>query len=286
MDTDNFHLHESTIKETDIIYHERLGFGADGEVYRITWKSEEGEVEAAAKKIKLPSDASRFQQLKFEIHVAQNFRHENVIRYYGYAITETHVIIVMEYAAKGSLFRYLKSLRKKDPKVHLSSGEIHSWAKQAAKGIQYLRKSSLVHRDVKSPNLLITADNTLKLCDFGLTKYLPETRSTYTGRGTFRWLAPEVWKDQKLSPKADVFAFGIVLWELITGEEPYEGMRPEHVVFSVAYGNKRPDIPTRCADVYRTLLTQCWQGDRDQRPTIDEIVAILDGTEQVFGIRK
>ncbi|XP_072050075.1 mitogen-activated protein kinase kinase kinase 20-like [Amphiura filiformis] len=283
MAMNTFHTEESTIKETDIVYHERLGFGSDGEVYRITWMSEDGDTEAAAKKIKLPSDETRLQQLRFEIQVAQNFNHDNVIKYYGHVITDTHVIIVMEYAAKGTLFRYLQALRKKNPRVHLSSQQIRTWAKQAAEGIQYFRTAGIVHRDVKSPNLLIMADGTLKLCDFGLAKYLHGTETTNKGRGTARWLAPEVWKEHKLSPKADVFAFGIVLWELISGDEPYEGMRPEHVVFSVAYGNKRPDIPARCPDVYKSLMKQCWEDDRNKRPTIEEIVTRLDGTDEIFG---
>lgn len=281
----NFHAEESTIKESDITYHEQIGHGSDGEVFRVTWKSKDGDVEAAAKKIKIPSDSSHIQQLRFEVKVAETFNHENVIKYYGHIITESHVIIITEYAAKGSLFGYLKKLRN-DGRSRLTSAQIHRWASHAAHGIQYLRKADLVHRDIKSPNFLIMADDTLKLCDFGLTKYLPNTKSTYSGKGTFRWLAPEVWKDLKLSPKADVFAFGIVLWELVTGEEPYEGMRPEHVIFSVAYGSVRPEIPERCPDIYRTLMLQCWEDDRNKRPDIDEVVDRLDEPEEVFGLRE
>ena len=263
---------ESNIKESDVKLLDRVAYGASGEVYQATWKSSKHgqKLEVAAKKIPLRSDATPAEQMKLEVDILQGLDHENVVKYYGHVVTQKYLMIITEFAAKGSLKDYLKT------KMRLTRELANKWAIEAAQGIQYLQNVGIVHRDIKSANFLITADNTLKVCDFGIAKLQDSTKTTqHTDRGTLPWLAPEVFMEGKLSPKADVYSFGIVLWELHSCELPYRGMIPQHVMFKVATEKIRPEIPEDCPPEIRQLIEECWAQDRGLRPQIDEVVERL-----------
>ena len=187
-------------------------------------------------------------------------------------MTETHVIVVTEYASKGSLFDYLKSTNvlPKDLK--------EQWAIEAAEGIKYLKDNKILHRDIKSPNIVITADKPTKDMWFRYSK------RTFREQGQLR--AEKVlsngklqksFTEDKLSPKADVFAFGVVLWELETCQEPYEGKTLEHVMWKVGNDDLRPEIPNSCSPTYRQLMQRSWDKDRSSRPEIEEILDLLKG---------
>ena len=265
---------KSTINESDIVYHERIGRGASGDVYRITFKSDKfGEIEAAAKKIPISKDDNINEKFGREINYLQSLDHESIITYYGHVVTDESLVIVTEYASNGSLYDYLKRKGRLPPALKIK------WAIQAAKGIDYLQKKHVSHRDIKSPNFLITSDNNLKICDFGIAKDLTSTKTTTSGKGTIKWLAPEAYSftsSSMLSPKSDIFSFGIVLWELETCQEPYPGMRPERVMWLVGFEKGRPQIPATCPPVLKDLMERCWDGDRNKRPGPEEIVKTLE----------
>ncbi|XP_072046696.1 mitogen-activated protein kinase kinase kinase 20-like [Amphiura filiformis] len=261
----------STISETDIAYHEFIDRGSSGDVYRAYWNSPDlSEIEVAAKKIPLRKDQSIEDQLGNEINFLQKLEHPNIIKYYGQIITGNYVVIVTEYAAKGSLYDYLKCQSSIPSALKLK------WAIQAARGIRYLQENKVLHRDIKSPNFLITADYNLKICDFGIAKDLTSTRTTVTSRGTIKWLAPEVFTEEKLSPTADIFMYGIVLWELETCEEPYDGISPERVMWRVGTEGLRPTIPATCPATMSDLIQRCWDDKRYKRPKVDEIIEQLE----------
>ena len=273
---------ESTIDESDLVYHEQVGRGATGDVFRVTWKSKRfGSIEAAAKKIPLFKDENIEEKFGSEVKYLQMLKHENIVTYYGQVVTPDYLVIVTEYAANGSLYDYL---RKRTTPLPLK--QKLEWAIQAAKGIGYLRDNNVLHRDIKSGNFLITRDNVLKICDFGIAKDLTSTKTATSEKGTVRWLAPEVFTEEKLSPKADIFAFGIMLWELETGEIPYKGIRSERVMWIVGNKGQRPEIPTNCNPELKDLMQRCWDGDRGNRPDVEKILeqlqSYLESCECVF----
>lgn len=260
----------STINESDLTYHEQVGRGATADVFRVTWKSNKyGKIEAAAKKIHIFKGEDIASKIGGEISYLQDLNNENIIRYYGHVVTPTYVVVVTEYAAKGSLYDYMKD------KSSLPKAVKKKWMLQAAESVRFLARNNIVHRDIKSPNFLITADGDLKLSDFGIAKDMTSTKTTVSSKGTVKWLAPEVFTEEKLSPKADIFALGVVFWELETCEEPYEGKSQEHVMFKVGTDDLRPKIPEDCQPAIRNLIEQCWARDRDQRPDINNVVSRL-----------
>ncbi|XP_072028189.1 uncharacterized protein [Amphiura filiformis] len=189
----------------DLTYHEHLGFGASGTVYRVTWKSTEfGTIEAAAKKIRFEGDIS--EKHKREIEFLKRLDHKNIVKYYDAVIEKEHVVIITEYAAKGSLHGYLKD-RDKLPKTLLQR-----WIYHLACGVNYLEENKVAHCDLKSPNCIIMADDVLKICDFGIARDLTSTKTTRSAhKGSVKWQAPEIFKDEILSPKAAIYAFGIIV---------------------------------------------------------------------------
>ena len=251
----------------NLSYHERLGGGHSGEVFKVTWKSKEyGNVEAAAKKIRYEGKLT--ESAKQEIELLKKLDHRNIIKYYDTILEKEHVVIITEYAAKGSLYHYLKDKDK------LPDNQRNRWIIDLACGIHHLKTNSLTHRDLKSLNCVITADDMLKICDFGLARYLTSTTTTNM-KGTVKWLAPEAIKDQKLSPQADIFAFGIITWEIVSCDEPYKGMRMEAIMYQVCESDLRPIIPADCPAFLKDLMEKCWHADRNQRPSSLEIVKLL-----------
>ncbi|XP_072028182.1 mitogen-activated protein kinase kinase kinase 20-like [Amphiura filiformis] len=250
-----------------LTYHECLGHGASGTVYRCTWKSKEfGTIEAAAKKIRFDGEITA--QQKREIDFLKKLDHKNIIRYYDTIIEKEHVVIVTEFAAKGSLYDYLKDKDK------LPENLLHQWIFDLARGVDYLKKNDVAHRDLKSPNCIITADGVLKICDFGIAKDLTSTKTTESTKGSVRWQPPELFMNYQLSPKADIFAFGIIVWEMVSCKRPYEGMRNEAVTYQVMSDDirLRPKIPDDCPQFLRELMEKCWHQDRTQRPESSEVM--------------
>ncbi|XP_072027685.1 uncharacterized protein [Amphiura filiformis] len=199
------------LHEEDLTYHKRIGRGASGSVYRATWKSKD----VAVKIIDIPHDKADLAEIR---SLERLSNHENVIKYYGHIITDEAVIIVTELAEKGSLFDHLKKLRTTGSRIPPPT--LRRWIIETARGLQHLRKAGLVHRDIKPSNLVLTADDTLKICDFGIAKDQIRTNAT-NAKGTWQYQAPEI-IENKSSPKSDVFAYAVTIWEMITGEIPYK----------------------------------------------------------------
>jgi len=113
----------------------------------------------------------------------------------------------------------------------------------------------------------------VKVCDFGLSRIVEQTLSaTMTSCGTPCWTAPEILRNSRYTEKADVYSFGILLWEIVTREDPYKGMPPFQVVFAVGTQKIRPKIPVSCPPCWAELITQCWAEDPEMRPSFVELL--------------
>ena len=175
---------------TNLTYKGKLGGGANGIVHLASLRNLDGSTtEVAVKKIPKLSgdkdDKDRIEQEK-EILFLRRLNHPNVIEFIGTVLDCNELVLVTEYASKGSLYDYLKNERENNRK--LPQDQVYDWAIQAARAIRYLQEMNVTHRDIKSPNFVITAKDVLKLCDFGLAKDLSVSVSIQSIKGMFRYI--------------------------------------------------------------------------------------------------
>jgi len=183
---------------------------------------------------------------------------------------------VTEFMVNGSL-RHV--LQRKDK--YLDRRKRLIIAMDAAFGLEYLHSKNIVHFDLKCDNLLVNLkDQSRPICkvgDFGLSKIKRNTLVSGGVRGTLPWMAPELLNgsSNKVSEKVDVFSFGIVMWEILTGEEPYANMHYGAIIGGIVNNTLRPPVPASCDPEWRRLMEQCWAPDPAQRPAFTEIAGRL-----------
>ncbi|PKI75717.1 hypothetical protein CRG98_003860 [Punica granatum] len=164
-------------------------------------------------------------------------------------------------------------------------------ARDAAFGMEYLHGKNIVHFDLKSHNFLVNMRDpqrpVCKIGDLGLSKIKQRTLVSGGVRGTIPWMAPELFnsKSNMVTEKIDVYSFGIVMWELLTGEEPYENLRSEEIIAGIINGNLRPNIPSWCDPVWRSLMERCWSSDPESRPSFSEVAKELRTMSAAMNIK-
>jgi tRNA A-37 threonylcarbamoyl transferase component Bud32 len=258
------------IDVTKITSGKRIGKGSFGEVYHGTYLG----TDVAVKKILTNKISPEFmQEFAREAALMRDLRHPNVVQFLGAAMDEPDICIVTEYMSKGSLYHLLH-----DPKVAISWEMVRKVALDAARGMAYLhlRTPAIIHRDLKSHNLLVDDNWKVKVCDFGLSKIAVDMQATMTACGTPCWTAPEILRNARYTTKADVFSYAIVLWELVTREEPFAGMPAFQVIFAVGTKGVRLPLPAVCPPELIKLIVSCWQEDPALRPPFSDIIIYLE----------
>jgi serine/threonine protein kinase len=150
--------------------------------------------------------------------------------------------------------------------------------RDAARAIAFLHSQQpypVLHRDVKSPNLLVDANYTVKLGDLGFARERREGQSL-TRCGTLAWTAPEILSGRDYTKSADVYSLGIVMWEILTRREPYEDCHFMELALRVREGH-RPSVPSDCPPAYSDLMTRCWHASPSSRPSADSVVRAVEG---------
>jgi sterile alpha motif and leucine zipper-containing kinase AZK len=184
-------------------------------------------------------------------------RHPNVVLFMGAVTRPPNFSILTEFLPRGSLYRLLHR-----PNHQLDEKRRMRMALDVAKGMNYLHTShpTVVHRDLKSPNLLVDKNWVVKVCDFGLSRMKHHTYlSSKSTAGTPEWMAPEVLRNEPANEKCDVYSFGVILWELATSRVPWKGLNPMQVVGAVGFQNRRLEIPDDIDLTVAQIIRECWQ---------------------------
>ena len=249
----------------DIEIGQRIGGGGFAIVYEGRWRGQH----VAFKTLFDPRVGDKLkQEFMDELHVMSSLAHPNIVDLYAANTRPPKLLIVMELCDR-SLYQLLHQCPAEPVPVELAM----RMARDTAAGLAYLHAQSpaIIHRDIKSMNLLLTVDKRVKLCDFGLVT------TKVTAAGTPSYMAPELLQSRPFSKKVDVYAFAVILWELFTREVPWLGYAPMEVRQMVLDG-KRPDVPRiDCPYVARGLMTRCWHGNPEQRPHFDAVLEELEG---------
>ncbi|XP_049591468.1 mitogen-activated protein kinase kinase kinase 21 isoform X1 [Syngnathus scovelli] len=265
---------------SELVLEEIIGVGGFGKVYRGTWKGQEVAVKAARQD---PDEdiMATAASVKQEAKLFSMLQHANIIKLEGVCLDEPNLCLVMEYARGGTLNRALTG-RRIPPHI------LVNWAVQIARGMHYLHEEAVViHRDLKSSNILLleTIENddigrkTLKITDFGLAREWHKT-TKMSAAGTYSWMAPEVIRMSLFSKGSDVWSYGILLWELLTGEVPYRGIDGLAVAYGVAVNKLTLPIPSTCPEPFARLMEECWDQNPHVRPSFSCILEQLSAIEE------
>uniref|UniRef100_A0A8C1QZZ1 Mitogen-activated protein kinase kinase kinase n=1 Tax=Cyprinus carpio TaxID=7962 RepID=A0A8C1QZZ1_CYPCA len=235
-----------------------LGSGAQGAVFLGKFRSEE----VAIKKVR--------EQKETDIKHLRKLKHPNIISFKGVCTQAPCYCIIMEYCAQGQLYEVLRAGRKITPRL------LVDWASGIASGMNYLHIHKIIHRDLKSPNVLVTQNDNMKISDFGTSKELSDKSMKMSFAGTVAWMAPEVIRNEPVSEKVDIWSFGVVLWELLTGEIPYKDVDSSAIIWGVGSNSLHLPVPSTCPDGFKILMKQTWQGKPRNRPSFRQILLHLD----------
>uniref|UniRef100_A0A6P4ANK8 non-specific serine/threonine protein kinase n=1 Tax=Ziziphus jujuba TaxID=326968 RepID=A0A6P4ANK8_ZIZJJ len=248
-------------------FENKLGSGSYGDVYKGSYCSQEVAVKVLKPERVTAEMLGEFSQ---EVYIMRKIRHKNVVQFLGACTQHPNLCIVTEFMSRGSLYDFL---HKQKGVFNLAS--LLKVAIDISKGMNYLHQNNIIHRDLKTANLLMDENEVVKVADFGVARVQAQSGVMTAETGTYRWMAPEVIEHKPYDHKTDVFSFGIVLWELLTGELPYSLLTPVQAAVGVVQKGLRPTIPKNTHPRVAELLDRCWQQDPTRRPNFSEIIEIL-----------
>lgn len=247
----------------DLIFDKVLNRGSFGTVYLGQWC----EVPVAIKKIGQRLPVREYEQFIREIEIMSKLRHPNITQLYG-ACMEPQACLVMEHVMKGSLDQIIEN-------ESWSIEEKIRVALDVAKGLAYMHYRDILHRDLKTGNILIDSRGVAKITDFGLCKNMGYSSGTLGVRSLdIQWMAPEVLDRAPHTFASDIYSYGIVLWSIVTGKKPYAGIE-ERVVMDNIRNGITESVPDDVPEPIKNIILQCWLREVTSRPALNDIIEQL-----------
>ncbi len=265
------------INYKELNLEEELGKGSFGIVYKGSYQF----AQVAVKKLHTDNlSSSAYEEFRQEAEMMAQLRHPNIVHFYGYCSIPK--CLVIEYMPKGSLFSVLQDKAQTlDWKIRIRI------AKDMVSGLAFLHSKNILHRDIKSLNVLLDAEGKAKLTDFGLSKIKNESKSltkTHKNKelvGTLPWIAPELFDKEKYTDKSDIYSLGITLWELASRRIPYAEDAQEAIPVFVGRG-KRETIPSDCDEKLAYLIQECWATNPKDRPNASDVAKFMATDAKTF----
>ncbi|PSS28761.1 Dual specificity protein kinase [Actinidia chinensis var. chinensis] len=269
--------------ELDFSNSNTIGKGSFGEILTAFWRG----TPVAVKRIlpNLSDDILVIQDFRHEVNLLVKLRHPNIVQFLGAVTERKPLMLITEYLRGGDLHQYLKE------KGALSPSTAINFAVDIARGMAYLHNEPnvVIHRDLKPRNILLvnsSADH-LKVGDFGLSKLIRVQNShdvyKMTGEtGSYRYMAPEVFKHRKYDKKVDVFSFAMILYEMLEGNPPMSHFEPYEVAKYVVEGQRPMFRAKGYTPELRELTEQCWAADMNLRPSFLEILKKLEKIKETI----
>ncbi|XP_064648869.1 tyrosine-protein kinase Abl-like isoform X2 [Lineus longissimus] len=258
------------VERTEIAMKHRLGGGQYGDVYEAYWKRYNRTV--AVKTIK--EDTMALNDFLEEASVMKEMKHPNLVQLLGVCTREPPYYIITEFMINGNLLDYLRNT----PREEMPPTVLMYMATQIASGMAYLEARNFIHRDLAARNCLVGEDHLVKVADFGLARLMKDDVYTAHAGAKFpiKWTAPEGLAYNKFSTKSDVWAFGVLLWEIATyGMSPYPGVDLTEVYHLLEKGY-RMECPEGCPQNVYELMMTCWLWNSAERLTFHEIKNCLE----------
>ncbi|XP_008295468.1 raf-1 proto-oncogene, serine/threonine kinase a isoform X1 [Stegastes partitus] len=264
------------IEASEVYLHSRIGSGSFGTVYKGKWH---GDVAVKILKVTDPTP-EQFQAFRNEVAVLRKTRHVNILLFMGY-MTKDNLAIVTQWCEGSSLYKHIHVLETNFKMIQLID-----IARQTAQGMDYLHAKNIIHRDMKSNNIFLHEGLTVKIGDFGLATVKARWSGSHQVEqpsGSILWMAPEVIRMQDNNPysfQSDVYSYGIVLFELMTGELPYSQIaNRDQIIFMVGRGYLSPDLSKlykNCPKAMKRLVADCIKKSKDERPLFPQILSSIE----------
>lgn len=265
--------HVAQIPSDELNYTRKIAKGAFGEV----WLALYGKDLVAVKKL-ITVEGTSVQDFVSELNLLASLSHRCILSLIGACWDDelTDIQIVMEYMDSGDL---LSVLRKSPPSVLTWENGKATYCVQVCEAVYYLHslQPALIHRDIKSRNILVDSQKGAKLSDFGESRERTVARTMTAGVGTARWVAPEIILGEDYSELADIYSLGVLLTEMDTHQIPYQtlGLEESMIVQQVAVGKLRPKVSDTCPEIIRRLTHECLQYDPSLRPSAARVLQTL-----------
>ncbi|OQR89709.1 hypothetical protein THRCLA_09622 [Thraustotheca clavata] len=272
-------LEEHRIDETSISFTRLLAKGGHGEVYLGMYQGQQVAIKGL-----LPSRTSQsnVDSMISEIKILAKLQNPFIVSFYGTCLIKAslnRLSFVVEYMNCGDLCDYLKHTDT----IKFPWFQKLQCAWSIAQGLVYLHTCGIIHRDLKSRNVLLDSIKGTKLTDFGVSRHTSKSLTMTAGVGTYRWMAPELLSENQYTVAADIFSFGMVLSELLTHQIPYSDLTSRNgqplvdtaIINMVINGTITPTLPEDCPEWMRTLTLACISPNPKVRPSADQIVLVL-----------
>ncbi|KAI3356889.1 hypothetical protein L3Q82_003537 [Scortum barcoo] len=266
------------IEASEVYLHSCIGSGSFGTVYKGKWH---GDVAVKILKVTDPTP-EQFQAFRNEVAVLRKTRHVNILLFMGY-MTKDNLAIVTQWCEGSSLYKHIHVLE-----TNFKIIQLIDIARQTAQGMDYLHAKNIIHRDMKSNTLDIFLHEglTVKIGDFGLATVKARWSGSHQVEqpsGSILWMAPEVIRMQDNNPysfQSDVYSYGIVLFELMTGELPYSHTaNRDQIIFMVGRGYLSPDLSKlykNCPKAMKRLVADCIKKSKEERPLFPQILSSIE----------
>ncbi|EDR25290.1 tyrosine protein kinase transforming protein SEA, putative [Entamoeba dispar SAW760] len=262
---------EDFINPNEVVCDIILGKGTFGNVWKATWRGQNVAVKLIPTRMVIENTILQFTK---EVQLMKHLRHPCVLQFFGSGTDMNYILIVMELMERGSVRNILA-----DKNIYLTWKRRLKMLHDAASGMYYLhsRIPPIIHRDLKSSNLLVDSLWRVKVSDFGLSIPINNNKTIKTTIcGTLAWIAPEVLARKPYCQKVDVYSFGIIMWEFLTRDVPYKNLPLTSISDYVVNARLRPKIPENVDLMYSSLMARCWNEQPSNRPDFKEVVNVLD----------